>query len=102
EQLLDPELIRPDPLDRADGTLQHVVSTPELVGLFDGDDVLRLLDNADHMKVPAVVSADPAQIALSHVETSPAEDDLVLHLDDRPSQAQRIFLRQLEEVKRHP
>ena len=58
EQLLDPELIGPDPFDRADRALQHVVAAPELARPLHRDDVAGLLDDAQHRVVTAVVGAD--------------------------------------------
>ena len=46
EQLLDPELLGTDALDRRDRALEHVVATAELVRALDRDDVARLLDDA--------------------------------------------------------
>ena len=64
QQLLDPQLIRSDAVDRADRALEHVVATVELVGPLDGDEVAGLLHHADHRRVAAVVGADAAQLGL--------------------------------------
>ena len=93
EQLLDPELVGPDALDRADRALQHVVAAPELAGLLDGHDVAGLLDHADHGGVAARVGADRALVALGDVEAPGAERDLVLDLDDGRGQAQGVVAR---------
>ena len=63
QQLPHPELVGADPLDRADGSLEDVVAAPELAGALHGDDVARLLDDAEHGRVAAVVGADAALVS---------------------------------------
>ena len=46
QQLLDPQLVGADALDRADRALQHVVAAVELAGLLDRHEVPGLLDDA--------------------------------------------------------
>jgi hypothetical protein len=48
QQLLDPQVVRADVVDRVDRSAEHVVLPAELSGALDGDDVLGLLDHADH------------------------------------------------------
>src|SRR5580704_16361739 len=57
-QLLDPQVVGADPVDRADRAPEHVVPAAELTDLLDRGDVLRLLDDADHRGIPARVKAD--------------------------------------------
>ena len=52
EQLADPEPVRPDPVDRRDRAVEDVVEALELAGPLEGEDVERLLDDAQ----PASVS----------------------------------------------
>ena len=47
-QLADPQLVRADAVDRADRPAEHVVAAAELAGPLDRDDVLGLLDDAQH------------------------------------------------------
>src|SRR6185437_8985439 len=50
-QLLDPQLVRADPVDRADSPAEHVVAAAELADLLHRGDVLGLLHHADHREV---------------------------------------------------
>ena len=60
EQLPDPQLVRPDPVDGADGALQDVVAAAVLPGLLHRHDVPGLLDHAHDGLVPPGVPADVA------------------------------------------
>ena len=60
QQLTDPELVGPDPLDRIDGPLEDVVAAAELPRLLDRDDVAGLLHDADQGCFAAAVGADGA------------------------------------------
>ena len=55
-----------------DRALQHVVAAAELVGALDGDDVARLLDDAEQRGVAPVVEAVAAELALGDVEAPAA------------------------------
>src|SRR5680860_1553187 len=66
-QLADAQVVRADPLDRRDRATEHVVAATELAGAFDRDDVLGLLHDTDHRKVPPRVTTDPALLILRHV-----------------------------------
>ena len=46
EQLPDLQPVRPDPVDRRDRAVEHVVHAAELAGPLEGEDVERLLDDA--------------------------------------------------------
>src|SRR3954470_3501453 len=80
QQLLHPQLLRPDALDGRDRTLQHVVTAGELVGALHGDDVARLLDDAERRGVAPLVEAVAAELAFGDVEATPAPRDALLRL----------------------
>ena len=46
EQLADPQPVRPDAVDRRDRAVEDVVEALELAGPLEGEDVERLLDDA--------------------------------------------------------
>ncbi len=46
EQLPDPQPVRPDAVDRRDRAVEDVVEALELAGPLQGEDVERLLDDA--------------------------------------------------------
>ena len=62
---------------------EHVVPAAELARLLDRDDVLRLLDHAQHRHVAARVAADPALLVGGDVAADVAEPDLLRHLGQR-------------------
>ena len=80
-QLPDAQLVGPDPVDRRDRPAEHVVLAAELPGALDGDDVLRLLDDADEAGVASRVAADRARRLLGHVAADLAEPHLVADLE---------------------
>ncbi len=92
----DPQVVRADALDRADRAAEHVVATAELAGLLDRDDVLRLLDDAEHRAVATRVAADPAQLVSRDVAADVAEAHLLRDLGERghqPADVRRVGLR---------
>ena len=99
EQFLDAQLLGADAFDGADRALQHVVQTVELLGLLHGDDVPRLLDDADGCGVATVVAAHVAELALGHVPAATTERDTGLDLDDGVGQAFGVLLGQLQQVE---
>src|SRR5680860_1237773 len=86
QQVRDAELVRPHTVDRGDRPTQHVVTTAELPGLLHRHQVTRLLDDAQHMRVPARVAADAALLLLGDVVAAAAEAHPALDLADRPSE----------------
>ena len=102
EQLLDPQLLGPDALDRRDRALQHVVAAAELVGALDRDDVARLLDDAERRGVAPFVEAVAAQLALGDVEAAPAPVTRSLASMIARGEAVGVLGRGLQEVERDP
>src|SRR3954447_8345469 len=99
DQFAHPEVVRPDPLDRADRTTEHVVTPAELPGLLDRDDVLGLLDDAEDAGVATSVPAAAALLAPRDVAAHDAEADLLAHLgegEDEPPDVLRVGLQQVE------
>ena len=87
-QLPDPQVVRPDALQRVDRPAQHVIPAPELAGPLDRHDVLGLLDHAQHLIGAPRIPADPALLRLGHVEADRAEPHLLL--DPRSAVASRL------------
>src|SRR5699024_12407294 len=61
-QLGDAQIVGADAADRVDRAAEHVVAALELADLLDRDDVLGLLDHADHLVGAARVGADAAAL----------------------------------------
>src|SRR5512132_2358721 len=102
QQLADAEVVRADPLDRADGPAEDVVAAAELLGPLDRDQVAGLLDHADQAGVPPRVPADAAQVALGHVPADPAEVHPGLDLGDGPGQTLGVGWLDLEDMEGEP
>ena len=100
EQLLDPQLLGTDALDRRDRALQHVVPAAELLRALDRDDVARLLDDAQHGRIAPLVATERAQLTLGDVEAPAAPRDALLRLDDRRGEPLRVLGRRLQQVER--
>src|SRR5665647_1732078 len=99
QQLLDPQVVRTNPFDRADRTAEHVVAPPELAGPLDSHDVLGLFDDADTGQVTTGVQADAALFGFGDVAADVAEADLLLDLHqrfDEPVHIDRVGPQQME------
>src|SRR5690349_9527965 len=101
-QLGDPQLVRADPVDRADGPAEHMVAAAELADLLHRRDVLGLLYHADHREVAPRVQADPALLGLGHVAAGLAEPDLLGHLDQRVREPPDVGVVRGQQVKGDP
>ena len=73
QQFFDPQLVGPDALDGIDGTLKHVIATPELAGALDGHHIAGLFHHAHQGRFATVVATDLAQLTFGHVEAATAE-----------------------------
>src|SRR3954447_20050018 len=88
--------------ERGQRAAQHVVAAAELVRALDGYHVARLLDDADHLAVAALVLADAAARADRQVEADLAVADGLLDLADRVGERERLLGRQAEDVESEP
>src|SRR5262249_9582869 len=79
-QLLDPQVVGADPVDRADRAAEDVVPAAEFTDLLDRGDVLRLLNDADHRGIAPRVAADPALLGFGDVAAGLAEPHALGHL----------------------
>src|SRR5262249_61100890 len=77
EKLADLQAVRTDPVDRRDRAVEDVVEALELAGPLEGEDVERLLDDAEAAGVAARVAADRAGRLVADVEAAPPEHDPV-------------------------
>jgi hypothetical protein len=79
-----------------------VIAASELVRAFDRDHVRRLLDHADHLRIAALVGADPATRSVREVEAGLAQPDLLLDLGDRARERERLLVAYAEQMERQP
>ena len=68
EQGRDLEVVRADSLDRRERAVQHVVDAPIPTRALEGQDIERLLHDADQGMVALLISADAAGIVGRDVE----------------------------------
>ena len=78
--------------------MEDVVDAAELAGPLEGQDVERLLDDAQPRLVAAGVAADRAQRRVADVEAALAEHDLLADRDERGGERPRLGVRGAEEV----
>src|SRR6266516_2728513 len=97
-----PQVLRADPVDRADRTTQDMVSTAELADLLNGRHVLGLFYHADDRGVAARVPADAAFFFLGHVPADPAEPDPLGHLHEHRGEPPDVRRVRAEQVERDP
>jgi hypothetical protein len=86
-------VLRLDAVDGRQRTAEHVVEAPVLVRALDGDEVGRLLDDADHRPVAPRVQADLTHVFLSEVPALAAEADALLDLRDGGGEGACFVLR---------
>ena len=102
EQLADLEPVGADPVDRRDRAVEHVVEALELAGPLEGEDVERLLDDAQPACVAGRVAADRAERLVADVEAALAEHDLVADGDERRGQRPRLGVGGAQQVVGQP
>ena len=83
QQLVDPQVLGLDAVERRERAAEHVVEAAVLVRALERDHVDRLLDDADDGAVAARVEADRAELLLGQVAALAAEADALLDLLDR-------------------
>src|SRR5674536_320492 len=101
-QLGHSQVIRPDPLDRANCPAEHVVATAELPRLLDRDNVLRPLNDTHDRQVPARVAADSTILGLGDVAAYSAEPYPLLDLGQRDHQTAYVGRVGRQQVERDP
>ena len=82
--------------------MEDVVEALELAGPLQGEDVERLLDDAQPGLVAGGVAADRAQRRVADVEAAIAEDDLVADVDQRGRERRVPRRRRPEKVIGQP
>jgi hypothetical protein len=100
QELVDPQMLGFDAVERGEGAAEHVVDTAVSVGPLHRDEVGGLLHYADHGAVPAGVATDDAELLLGQVPALAAEADPLLNLEDRVCQRGGLLLGHAQEVER--
>ena len=79
-----------------------MVAALVLAGALHGQQIVRLLDDAEQRRVARGVGADAAGVLVGDVEAGRAGDDALLEGDERLGQLAHLVGRPLEEKERHP
>src|SRR5439155_2855783 len=102
EQLVDPQVLRLDAVERRKRAAEDVVEAAELGRSLEREQVGRLLDDADHGVVAARVEADRADLLLRQVPALAAEANALLDLDDRGGERERLVLGHAQQMEGEP
>lgn len=87
KQFLDAKTVWTNPLKVVDRSAENVIAAAKTSSPLYCDDVLRLLHDAEHGKVPTLVSADIAFLPFRDVEATITKADLFFDLGDRHREA---------------
>src|SRR5262249_6019329 len=101
KQLLQPQVLRANPLHRVEDAMEDVVTTTE-AGPFEREDVEGLFDHADHRRVAARVSAEEAWVLLSDIQAGGSERNPRLHVEDGRGQGRSLLLWRAKHVVGEP
>ena len=71
------------------------------MGLLNGNDVPRVLDNADDALVSGLIGTDGADVTLCQVAAYFAAVDFFVGVRDGPGKLLRLFLRHVQDIERH-
>ena len=91
-----------DAVDRRQRATEDVVQAAIFVRALQGDEVRRLLDDADERPVAPLVAADLTALLFGQVPALAAEADALLDLVDRRREGLRLVTRDSEQVEREP
>ena len=99
DQLVDPQMLGLDAVDRRERAAEHVVQAPELVRPLEREQVGRLLDDADERAVAARVAADRRSAPPRSGSRTRGRSGLVLDVADRVGERERLLLRDAQQME---
>ena len=82
--------------------MEYVVETAERAGLFDGDQIVRFLDNTDDRAVAFWVGTIETWIDIGEIVADGAENDLFLYLAQRAGKVIDLGRGAPEHIKSQP
>jgi hypothetical protein len=82
--------------------MQYVIDPIEVFGLFDGADIRRFFDHANHPLVARSAAAVNAGLDIRNVIADGAQTQLGLHVAHRRRQRLRILIIRTQDVKPEP
>ncbi len=98
-QSLQLQLIRPFSFQRRKRSAQHMIKTGILARALNGEDVVRLFDDADHSAITVGARAVKAGIGIGDVVTDAAFTNLQLGIANGVGQGHRVFWVGAEHMK---
>src|SRR2546428_2190429 len=102
QEFLDLEVVGADAVEGREGAEQHVVAPTVLARPLHRQEVVRLLDDAEQLRVARGIGADPAGILIGDVEAGATGDDPVLHREERFRELAHLLDWALEQEEREP
>lgn len=81
QEFADVDVVRPDPFEGADQSVEDVIGAAELAGVFDGPKIRCRFDHADGVVIALGCRADVAEFVLREVAAARAEPDPFFDLD---------------------
>jgi len=98
---VEPQIIRPDTIQRRQLSEEHEIASAELGGLLDRQDIGRAFNGADYRGITPIVATDATVGFGGEVATLPAAADLLHGLLKGPRQSRSTVAITLEELKGH-
>ena len=92
-------LVGADALERRQRAHQDVIHALELARLLHRSNILRLLDDADHVAIALVAPAESTRIRVGDVVTDRAVGDAFLHFSYGIDQPIRLLARCLQNIE---
>jgi hypothetical protein len=82
--------------------VKHMIDSAENPGFFDGGDIKRFLDNAQHIMISFTVGAVLARVNMCQAVAYRAVENVLLGFPDRISQPIGLILRNTDDIKGNP
>lgn len=90
-EFTNPKIVRPNPVQRRKRTPKDVVVTPKGAALFNGDDVTRLLNDAEDAGFAANVRAQVTGLGLGDVSATLTGPDFLANSVNRPGKIESFL-----------
>ena len=101
-QACEPQMLRPDAVQRRQRSVQYVIDAVLAARLFDRRDISRFIDNADQTLIPRSAAAVYAGINVGDVAANRAEMKTRLDLTNCLGKQVGIFVAGAQDVKGEP
>src|SRR2546425_1915296 len=102
QQFAHLQIVGADAVQRRERAKQDVVAPLELAGALHGEQIIRLLHDAEHAGVARGVGTDTARVLVGDVEADRAVDDALLDGGERARQLAHLLRGAFQQKKRQP